>query len=35
MTLEKRLSEIIFEAKAAGLSCEDFLSMVKTLYEGE
>lgn len=35
MTLEKRLSEIIFEAKAAGLSCEDFLSMAKTLYDGE
>ena len=35
MTLEKRLSEIIFDAKAAGLDSEEFISMVKTLYDGE
>ena len=35
MILEKRLSEIIFDAKAAGLDSEEFISMVKTLYDGE
>lgn len=30
--LEKRLGEIICEAKQAGLSCEDFLEMAQTLY---
>ena len=33
MMLEKRLSEIIFEAKTAGLSCEDVVEMVRALYE--
>lgn len=30
--LEKRLSEVICEAKQAGLDCADFLEMVQTLY---
>lgn len=33
MMLEKRLQEIIYEGKTAGLSLEDLLEMVKTLYE--
>ncbi len=30
--LEKRLSEVIYEAKQAGVSAEDFLEMAQTLY---
>lgn len=30
--LEKRLGEIIYEAKQAGIGCEDFLEMAQTLY---
>lgn len=33
MVLEKHLQEVIFEAKTAGLSCEDVLDMVKALFE--
>ena len=32
MMLEKRLEEVIHEAKQAGLSCEEFTEMVETLY---
>jgi GntR family transcriptional regulator len=32
MMLEKRLGEIIYEAKNVGLGCEDLVEMVKTLY---
>jgi DNA-binding transcriptional regulator YhcF (GntR family) len=32
MMLEKRLGEIIYEAKHAGLGCEDLVEMVQTLY---
>jgi GntR family transcriptional regulator len=32
MMLEQRLGEIIYEAKNAGLSCEDLVEMVQTLY---
>ena len=35
MMLEKRLVEIIIEAKAAGLSKEDFLKMSEALFEEE
>lgn len=30
--IEKRLGEIIYEAKQAGIGCEDFLEMAQTLY---
>ena len=33
--LEKRLGEVICEARCAGLSCEEFLEMAQTLYEEE
>ena len=33
MMLEKRLTEIIQDAKNAGLSCEEFLEMAEALYE--
>lgn len=33
--LEKRLGEVIGEARCAGLSCEEFLEMAQTLYEEE
>ncbi len=33
MMIEKRLGEIIGEAKQAGISKKDFLEMAKTLYE--
>jgi len=33
MVLEKHLQEVIFEAKTAGLGCEDVVDMVKALYE--
>ena len=32
MMLEKRLEEVIHEAKQAGLSCEEFTEMAETLY---
>lgn len=31
--LERHLQEVIFEAKTAGLGCEDVVEMVKALYE--
>ena len=31
--LEKRLSEVIYEAKKAGISVEDFVEMAETLYK--
>ncbi len=31
--IEKRLGEIIGEARQAGLGCEDFVEMVRALYE--
>ncbi len=33
MMLEKRLGEVIEEAKQAGVSCEDFVDMAQTLYK--
>jgi len=33
MMLEKRLGEVIYEARHAGISEEEFLEMAKTLYE--
>ena len=33
MMLEKRLGEVIQEAKQAGLDCDGFLEMAQTLYE--
>ena len=33
MMLEKRLQEVIFEARTAGLSCDDVMEMVRALYE--
>lgn len=33
MMLEKRLGEIIEEAKQAGIGCEDFVEMAQTLYK--
>lgn len=36
MMLERRLGEVIDDAKQAGLSCDEFLEMAQTLYtEGE
>lgn len=36
MMLERRLCEVIDDAKQAGLSCDEFLEMAQTLYtEGE
>lgn len=32
MMIEKRLGEVIYEAKQAGLACSDFLEMAQTLY---
>lgn len=32
MMLEKRLGELIYEAKQTGLSCEEFIEMAETLY---
>ena len=34
MTLEKRLVEVIEEAKAAGLSSAELVEMIETLYQG-
>ena len=33
MMLEKRITEVIHEAKNAGLSCEEFLEMAEALYD--
>lgn len=33
MMLEKRLGEVIYEAKQARISCEELMEMVQTLYE--
>ena len=33
MMLEKRLAEVIIEAKDAGLSCQEFMEMVEALYD--
>ena len=33
MMIEKRLGEVIYEAKHAGISKEDFLEMAETLYD--
>ncbi|MBP5609622.1 MAG: GntR family transcriptional regulator [Lachnospiraceae bacterium] len=33
MMIEKRLGEVIFEVKNAGISKEDFLEMAETLYD--
>ena len=33
MMLEKRLGEVIYEAKQAGMDCDGFLEMAQTLYE--
>lgn len=35
MMLEKRLGEVIYEAKQAGLGCDELTEMVETLYKGE
>ena len=33
MMIEKRTQEIIYEATNAGLSCDDLVDMIRTLYE--
>lgn len=33
MMIEKRTQEIIYEAKNSGLSCDDLVDMIRTLYE--
>lgn len=33
MMLERRINEVIGEAKNAGLSCQEFLEMVEALYD--
>ena len=33
MMLEKRMAEVISEAKDAGLSCQEFLEMAEALYD--
>lgn len=33
MMIEKRLGEIIYEAKDAGLTCDELVEMIQTLYE--
>lgn len=35
MMLEKRLAELISDARQAGMSCRDFVDMVTVLYEGK
>lgn len=35
MMIEKRLGEVIYEAKHAGLTKEDFLEMAETLYDAK
>ena len=34
MMLEKRLAELISDARQAGMSCRDFVDMATVLYEG-
>ena len=33
MMLEKRMTEVISEAKDAGLSCQEFIEMAEALYD--
>lgn len=33
MMIEKRLGEMIYEAKDAGLTCDELVEMIQTLYE--
>ena len=33
MLLEERTADVIIGAKSAGLTCEDFVEMVRALYE--
>ena len=33
MVLEQRISDVIVGAKSAGLSCDEFVEMVRALYE--
>ena len=35
MMLEKRLAELISDARQAGVSCRDFVDMAAVLYEGK
>lgn len=35
MILEKRLAELISDARQAGMSCRDFVDMATVLYEGK
>lgn len=35
MLLEKRLAELISDARQAGMSCRDFVDMATVLYEGK
>lgn len=35
MMLEKRLAELISDARQAGISCRDFVDMATVLYEGK
>ena len=35
MMLEKRLAELISDARQAGMSCRDFVDMATVLYEGK
>ncbi len=35
MMLEKRLGEVICEAKQAGLGCDEFIEMAETLYKAD
>lgn len=35
MLLEKRLGEVICEAKQAGLGCDEFIEMAETLYKAD
>ncbi len=35
MMLEKRLAELILDARQAGMSCRDFVDMATVLYEGK
>ena len=35
MMLEKRLAELISDARQAGMSCRDFVDMATILYEGK
>ena len=35
MMLEKRLAELISDARQAGMPCRDFVDMATVLYEGK